>query len=304
MKKSANKKWCIAFVAMLISCAGLIRTQAWDPNPTPGSSNGSDPANNPVITSIEADAKTVSVTVTVPASVRQVTLESRTRLGAGTWAPRAVQRVNGAGTLTFKLDKSPTLEVLRVRGDAQEPLPDNFFLGKTNFNGQTSAYDPSLGSRGIVIFAAGPGGVVNDTTAPTADSSRTVVESDIWKIQGNTLYFFNQYRGLQVIDITQPDAPVILGTLELPAAGEQMYLLDDQHVILLAAGTSSNGTQTSQVLVVKVTGKPEIVKTLPLQGSISESRLVGTALYVASDTYREVVVPPNPDKPGVGGTSQ
>lgn len=276
MNKNAWLNSRIALLAMLMAWAPM----GW----------GQTPDSAPTITSIAADAKTVTIVVSVPVGVRQVTLESRTRLGAGTWVPRAVQRISAAGDVTFQFNKSENLEVLRVRGDAQEPLPGNFFLGKTNFNGQASTYDPSMSYRnGGIYTAAGPG--ATDTTAPTANSTRTVVESDIWKIDGNRLYFFNQYRGLQVIDISQPDAPAILGTLELPAAGEQMYLLDKQHVVLLAAAeTSNSGTPTSQVLVVNVAGEPKVVASLPLQGSIQESRLVGTALYVASDTYREITI--------------
>ena len=58
-------------------------------------------------------------------------------------------------------------------------------------------------------------------------------ESDIWKIDGDRLYFFNSVRGLQVFDISQPDQPSCSETLRVPGAGEEMYLLDSSHVVLL-----------------------------------------------------------------------
>lgn len=251
----------------------------------------------PYIHSIEVAGGEVVVHVAVPEGVRKVTLESRTRLGAGTWIPRAVQRVEGAGELTIRLARSENLEMLRVRGDAQEPLPASFYQGKTNFSGQASAYD----SSGLTYLR---GGVV-DTTVPSsatgnAETARTVVESDIWFIRGQTLYFFNQYRGLQIVDLTQPDAPVLRAHLDLAAVGEQMYVPDDDHVVLLVQNSSSN---TGQALVVDVRGEPKVLATLSVDGSIQESRMVGTVLYIASQAYRQASVPPKGDPNGTSTPS-
>src|SRR6266516_457982 len=70
-----------------------------------------------------------------------------------------------------------------------------------------------------------------------------------------------------------------------------MYLLDDTHVVLLARDGCNWGTDAeSQALVVEVKqGKPANAASLPVKGTIEESRLVGTALYVASSTYRKLV---------------
>src|SRR5262249_50924890 len=128
------------------------------------------------------------------------------------------------------------------------------------------------------------------TFGPQDDQTRSVVESDIWELSGDTLYFFNQYRGLQVIDISNPDAAVIRGTLELPAAGERMYALDSNHVALLAASGCAFSTDQSEVVIVGISnGSPQAVTNLPITGWIQESRLVGTALYIASQFYRPLL---------------
>jgi hypothetical protein len=262
-------------------------------------------AGLPVITSIQIENSDIVVACKVPAGVKKVTLESRTRLGAGTWVPRAVTRVGDTGTLTFRLDKSEQLEVLRVRGDAQEALPANFYAGQTNFDGQASTSAPA-GDQAYRFDAVGPNPA--PTGAP-AETTRQVVESDIWKVRGQTLYFFNQYRGLQVINLSQPDAPGLQGTLELPASGEQMYVLDGpdtapktRYVVLLVRDDCGwSGSQGSRVLIVEDTGAtPKVITSLPIQGQIVESRLVGTALYIASQTYRKVTVPILPDGQRVG----
>ena len=80
--------------------------------------------------------------------------------------------------------------------------------------------------------AGGPEGGDGATTRPTSET--TVEESDIWKWRDRTLYFFNTLRGLQVFDLSDLDAPRKTASLRMPAVGEQMYLVGDQHVALLA----------------------------------------------------------------------
>ncbi len=229
------------------------------------------------------------VSTRVPEGCVRVTLESRSHLRDGAWTPVAVQRTDGhAGTLTFRLRRAAEFGVLRVRADATEPLPASFYTGTNTFAAESaSSVSDGLLANGFRTDAGGVGG------SPTP--AREVAESDIWRLDGDTLYFFNQYRGLQVIDLKNPDAATLRGTLNLPAAGEQMYLLTTNHVVLLTSGqcsgygVSSVGADESQVLIVAVSnGVPAVVTNLPVPGTIMESRLVGTALYVAAQTYRTV----------------
>lgn len=247
------------------------------------------PAETPGILDIQIESEAVVVTVRVPAGIRKVTLEARTRLGAGAWVPRAVERTDGSvTTVTFRLPRSQALEILRVRGDEAEPLPAAFYQGKVRFDGQVTEGD-SLFPPGRVGDLEGGAPVA----LPGGDAqTRDVVESDIWVVRESRLYFFNQYRGLQIIDLSQPDAPQIRSTLPLPASGEQMYLVGEQHALLLARNGCGWGTgDGSQAIVVSVANdQASVVQALPIQGYIQESRLVGSALYVASQTYRAVPV--------------
>jgi len=244
----------------------------------------------PVITSIQLEGTNVLVLASVPPGFSSVTLEGCRRLNAEGWIPKAVGRLKDTGgQLAFRLPRSSGLELLRVRVQKGGALPDNFFNGPSSFAGQplssgNASVNPS-GTGTVTATALGPTGV---TTSGSQIAPRTVEESDIWKLSGDTLYFFNQYRGLQVIDVSQPDTPVLLGTLPLAAAGEQMYLLDDTHVVLLAGDGCDWGSR-SQLLVVEINaGKPLVRASLPIPGTIAESRLVGTALYVASSAYTMV----------------
>lgn len=270
---------------MLLASAGLLHFQA---------AAGSDAP--PTIQSIVVSGAEVVVTVQVPPGVRKVSLESRVRLGAGAWVPRAVQRFGAqGGTAIFHLPKSADMEMLRVRADTDEPLPAEFYAGKQQFQGpaSTSASPVYLRNGAVDDGAAVPGAAEGG-----GDASRTVVESDIWRLEGDTLYFFNTYRGLQVIDLGNPDAPAVRGTLSLPAAGEQLYVIQDaegaDRVVLLARdGCGWDVAGQSQVMVINpATSTPQILATAKVPGYIVESRLVGRALYVASQSYRRTQTPP------------
>jgi alpha-tubulin suppressor-like RCC1 family protein len=273
---------------------GLVAGLAWAMAARSEPTIGADPgAAEPVITSIRLEGTNVIVVAQVPPGITRVTLQGCRRLAGEAWTPRAVARLNGAGgEVTLRVARSTDLELLRVRADEKEALPSFFYQGPTSFAGQPL----SGGTAGLTAGAPGGLGVVNfsdnDPTrtpaAPTQD--RAVVESDIWKLDGDTLYFFNQYRGLQVIDVSQPDAPLVRGTLSLAAAGEQMYLFDDSHVVLLVHdGCSAGLSAQSQVAMVEIRdGTPKAVGSLPIEGVTLESRMVGNALYVASGSYRPV----------------
>lgn len=252
----------------------------------------------PVITDIWLEGSDVVVVVAAPIGLKKLTLEGSQRLGRPDWSPKAVARLDGnGGEVTFRLARSPDIQMLRVKGDNREALPASFYQGATSFDGQPldlhgpastrSDFTGSSGGSTIafnnLLLGSSPGSV--DSVA-----SRTVAESDIWKVHGDTLYFFNQYRGLQVIDLGVPDAPVIRGTLPLAAVGEQMYLLGPNHVVLLTRDGCNRGNDTeSQVLLVQIVeGKPRQVAAVPVKGYIKESRLVGNALYVASEAYQKL----------------
>ena len=242
----------------------------------------------PRILATRTVGKNLLVTASLPKGLQAVVLESRGLTNAGAWVPRAVARSGlASGKVSFTVSASLKSQKLRVRGIAREPLPQSFYKGKHAFDSRkSSSWRPDRG-RGEVFTLAADGGLLAAATPPTgATTERTVVESDIWKLNGDTLYYFNQLRGLQVVDLSNPDAPLLRGTLPMPAVGEQMYLLDPQHVVLLARN-SCGGEWQSQIVVVDVTGSaPKTVAVLPVQGWVQESRLVGSALYVASEDYR------------------
>jgi hypothetical protein len=226
----------------------------------------------------------VVIEVSVPTGFQRVTLESRPRFGQGTWSPLAVGQNDGsAKTMTFRVPCSRQTELIRVRADVSQPLPVSFYKGANTFSGPLDSTAATSGAPGT----SGPGSIAGSNGPSNGDPTRSVVESDIWQIDGNTLYFFNQYLGLQVIDITSPDNATVRGTLGLPAAGEQMYLADSNHVVLMANTPCNYGAQQNQIMIVSVSNTaPVLVTNVLVDGWLQDSRMVGTALYVASQNYR------------------
>lgn len=244
------------------------------------------------IKTVRIEKTNIVVDVEASGSFTRVTLESSTRLSRRAWEPRGVKVLTNSEALanvTFTLPISPSIEILRVRADlTANTLPASLYTGETNFTHADSAGGPAVfdGNAGPT---AGPG---RENSGDAGAPSRSVVESDIWKLEGDTLFFFNQYRGLQLLDVSNPDSPIVTGTYDLPGSGEQMYVINGTNVVLLARDNCSwygNGNESRVVLLQVRSGVPHLVKELPVPGTISESRLVGSALYVVANSYERRV---------------
>ncbi|MEI6342997.1 MAG: beta-propeller domain-containing protein [Verrucomicrobiota bacterium] len=248
----------------------------------------------PVIRSIRPKGTNLVVTVAVDDVARRITVEGRPRLGPGGWLPRATRWVaEREGEVTVEVPMTSDLEILRVRSEAERdlPLPARFFADATRFDGQrsVSTNPPAIATPDLPVNTLGPG-VPNDSKlSEGAGGGRAVVESDIWQVSGSTLFFFNNVRGLQVIDLDQPDRPVLRGTLPMAAQGEQMYLLPGgqkgESWLALLASDACDG-QTGGVVMVRVADlQPAEVTRIPYDGQVRESRLVGSVLYIASQRW-------------------
>ncbi len=256
------------------------------------------------IRSIQAFESGLNVVVAVPAGPRRITLETRSRIARGTWTPREVRWIESASTseIVFRLPALEGTELIRVRDEAETELaaPRRFFEG-------ASAFKPSrtAGSgAGPIVGPVGPNvGVVDggaNRESSGLDAGTTpVVESDIWKLDGRTAYFFNAQRGLQVIDLSNLDQPRITGFLPIAVWGEQLYRLpgaSGSSVWLALLAQQGCAGQGSEVLLVEVNdGKPALRGRLPIRGQIAESRLVGSVLHVVSSEWIQDTVNPLKD---------
>jgi hypothetical protein len=264
-----------------------------------------DEAGVPTISSVQRKI----VYLKVPAGYSSVTLQQRDGRNAKTWKILATRPTESEGGLYRIVLKRPvSRRGLFVFGNRVEPVPDGAPV-------TTFFADPALQSSngfsgvggavpGVVALNRASTDSISTTTGSSA-TSREVAESDIWRIAGDRLYFFNQLRGLQVFDIANPDDPTLLGQLREPNRGEQMYLLDDDHVALLTRasyyfslanrpltlaknGSAAYDASSGAIVIADVAGgKPGEVARVTYPGHLIESRLVGTALYLVSQVYNE-----------------
>ncbi len=258
---------------------------------------------------IKVDAANSTATITAPKNSSSVVVEVReTKNGA--WkvyknlqiktAPATVQVALPDGFQT----KSWRASVGTATLPASKPkYPQKFFIGKKVFQGTVAssyvAGSPSSTVSPLDLKAAYTSGratsvsgpvIMADsasaTTSPTASTSASAEEADIWKVDGTTAYFFNQYRGLQVIDLSDPSNPSLKAYYRLPAKGQDLYIVSSQgdvkNVILITE--ERDGSTGVNLLSVKGS-KIALQSTLPVSGWMADSRMVGTRLYLATQTW-------------------
>lgn len=193
------------------------------------------------------------------------------------WRVQVMAQLDGkAGAYPFRL--KGTFDVSKIRlSSSNQPLFDFSFTSHFEKFGtyrlDKSTFDTATARYAMLEDQAGIG-------------FPRVEESDIWRIHGNRLFFFNQLRGLQVIDLTESSSPLVSHFLSMPTAGQQMYAPDENFAILLSQyGFGSS----SELLGVEIDGDNiEIASVVEIPGQIFDSRMVGNVLYTAAYKYERV----------------
>lgn len=143
------------------------------------------------------------------------------------------------------------------------------------------------------------GGVQNDSAAPgeSATPERLVEESDIWKLDGTTMYVLNRYRGLQVIDVSDLDAPKLIGRAPIYGWPREMYVRDGKAYVIVsdyysywydADGSTAPGSwRGSQLRIVDLSDltKPTVEGSINIDGDVTDSRIVGDVMYLVSRRF-------------------
>lgn len=250
--------------------------------------------NVAALTSLRFTVRKRSVTALLEPGLQQVVLEQK--YGSG-WKPLAVTYPlpYGPRVSVFNLATEVPASELRVQGYRKAKFPARFKSGIRNFDRPDPSVDLTSGQLTLMPTINFTSGVVVNgmrsadmpqalaagalTSAPLPEA----VESDIWQIVGSRVYFFNQYRGLQILDVSDPTQPARLGSLRLPASGEQMFVLNPEGSRIALLGRSNDKTRAgaATIWLIEVTeGVPVLVNEVPLEGAISDSRLIGDRLHV------------------------
>ncbi len=164
--------------------------------------------------------------------------------------------------------------------------------GSAASRGDVGADDAVDGALGATEENAG-GALPPSADASTGDDiSRDIEEADIIKLEGNRLYALSQFGGLSVIDIADPSEMSLLGRFKVTATPFEMYVRDGIAMVLYNgygeyAFDEGDDTwtfyQTSYVVAIDTSGEtPEEIGRFHIPGYISDSRIVGDALYVVA----------------------
>ncbi|MBN1948071.1 MAG: beta-propeller domain-containing protein [Bradymonadales bacterium] len=141
--------------------------------------------------------------------------------------------------------------------------------------------------------SAAPGEVAETEPEAEPDASREIVEADIFKLEGDLLYVLNRYRGLVIIDVSNPDQLEILGRLPFQAIPVEMYLRDGRAYVAMSdyfvywqydPDADPLGFHGSQILIVDVSdpANPIELGHQLVEGEITDTRMVGDVLYTVS----------------------
>jgi len=143
--------------------------------------------------------------------------------------------------------------------------------------------------------------------APEADDGaadeRTVEEGDIYRVApGGLVVNLNSYRGLQLIDVSNPSAPSILGRADLTGYPVEMYIVGNRAVVLMNNWIGYWGARDDLgfgryegglVVTVDFTDRanPRIIDRAFVPGFIQTSRLARegekASLYVAAQVWEQ-----------------
>ena len=132
--------------------------------------------------------------------------------------------------------------------------------------------------------APGPG-------SKTGDPARKVEETDLYRLDGDRLYYLNAYRGLMVFDVADVTHPKLLGRSPIYGSPVEMIVRGGIATVIVADwyGTMEDGKPFHGSIVrgidahdpssIKITGEAK------LGGWVRDSRVVGDVLYAVSEDY-------------------
>ena len=163
-------------------------------------------------------------------------------------------------------------------------LPAAMREGPSRFSAEKNIISAPLANRGDGLLVSSP---ESDSGVVTSIAE----ESDIWKIRGKNIYFFNRLKGLQVIDTTNPADPVITSH-KMAALGEEMYLVGgdetaaERALLITGVPWSPSVGESTRIHDISLSGaEPSQLGSVDLSGSYVESRMIGNFLHVITTSW-------------------
>ncbi len=183
-------------------------------------------------------------------------------------------------------DPKTNIEVFENGFESDDPS------GKPVASG-TSADAGSAGSSsgGSSSGSASGASASKDSADDDDDAARAVQEADIVKLDGGRLYALSQYGGLAIVDVSDPAHMRLLGRKRMEGMPFEMYVQNGKAYVTLNSygrwiGDDYSGqwVDTSELMALDVSNPSNITELghFDVPGEISDSRLVGDALYLVT----------------------
>jgi hypothetical protein len=150
---------------------------------------------------------------------------------------------------------------------------------------------------------AQPGDPRAEFALDTSEADRSVEEGDIYRVlPGSHILNLNAYRGLQVIDFSDVDAPSIVGRLGVSGSPVELYVVGDVAYVLMNGWRGYYGTREDPAVELREGGvvlsvdlsdpsAPVVTDRAHIPGTIQTSRLTRgggqSALYVAAGGWAQ-----------------
>ncbi len=176
------------------------------------------------------------------------------------------------------------------------PQYPQFTLGQSNFETPLGPGGSSrtTGAAGGTDQNGDSGGTPAEGPTPSS-TAPTITESDVYYLSGTTLYILNHFRGLQIVDISNPAQPTLVGRAPIygyPTAlyvdGTNAYaLVSDYYDYWPVLDDGVGSFHGSQVRVIDVSDPTNPVQTssVNVDGDITDSRIVGNVMYLVAQRY-------------------
>ena len=173
------------------------------------------------------------------------------------------------------------------------------FVGQSEFQSRpANASNSSQNGLSFGVANAVPAAASTASTTSTTPT-RTVEETDLYRLEGDRLYYLNSYRGLMVFDVSNVDAPQLLGRSPIYGDPIEMVVRNGVASVVVSDwyGTMDNGTPFHGSIVRGIDANDptqmKIVGEAVLGGWVRDTRVVGDVLYAVTeqDPYDAVWYP-------------
>ncbi len=201
------------------------------------------------------------------------------------------QYLSSAPTIEFEFD-GPSSNIKNEAPVIDDNLPSLNESGVEYKESDQDSYDRSGDGAGAPQESDSKNSdddMALDDGAEGSGDEREVEESDIVKAVGDRLYVLNSYRGLMVVNLEDPEAPFVEGSVQVLGYPISMYVVDFLGFVIVSGAPTLDGTgqYSGMMYVIDLmdNSAPRIVKMVELEGYPVDSRRVGEVIYIISNEY-------------------